>query len=355
VTKDLHSEPDLANTPIEQFEAGHPLPDDRGLRATRRILELAAEVGPRDLVICLISGGGSALLSAPVPQLGLSGLSALTERLLASGADIHEFNTVRKHLSLVKGGQLAKAAAPAQVLTLILSDVVGDDLGVIASGPTVPDKSTFQDAAAVLKKYGQPLPIYIQDGLAGLVPETPKPGDPFFERVSNLLVGTNRMAAEAAITAAQSRGFRSRLLTVTLTGEAQKAGAWLAGQLAQMPPRSCWVAGGETTVTLGPDPGLGGRNLETALAAVSRVAGLERCLLLTLATDGGDGPTDAAGAVVSGDTLARAVEQNMDPNEFLRRHDAYPFFAALGDLIKTGPTRTNVNDLCLLFTLGERT
>ncbi len=352
VTKYGHSLPALSRTPVRQSEAGHPLPDERGVQATHQIIDLARTASESDLVICLISGGGSALLTAPVPQIGLQGLSALTEQLLASGADIHEFNTVRKHLSLVKGGRLAELAAPAALLSLYLSDVPGDDLAVIASGPTVPDPTTFRDAADVLEKYSLAPPGHILDGLAGTVPETPKPGDPAFRRATNLLIGSNRLAVQAALSEAQRRGLDTQKVPFSLAGEARQAGTRLAEQLAGMPPGACWVAGGETTVTLGPNPGQGGRNLETALAAAVRLSGAHGRMLITLATDGGDGPTDAAGAVVSGETLARARALEMDPDDYLTRHDAYPFFDELGDLIKTGPTRTNVNDLAFLFSFG---
>ena len=348
LTKYGHAGPPLSDR-IRILEAGHPVPDENGLTGAREMLGMVEDAGPEDLVLCLVSGGGSALLTAPVPSIDLAALRVLNERLLASGADIHAINTVRKHLSQVKGGRLAASAHPAQVVSLILSDVVGDDLDIIASGPTVPDPSTFADAVEILERDRIPVPEALRAGLLGEIPETPKPGDPVFDRVTNMLIGTNRIAAEAAFAEAGRLGFQPRLLTTRLTGEARKAGAELAAQAAEMPRGACWIAGGETTVTLGDSPGLGGRNQELALAAVHRLAGLEDTLLVALATDGGDGPTDAAGAVASNRTLARAANLGLDPDDFLERHDAYHFFEPLGDLIRTGPTRTNVNDLVFLF------
>jgi hydroxypyruvate reductase len=273
---------------VEIIEASHPLPDERGVAGTQKIIDLLNTTEENDLVICVISGGGSAILTAPLTGLGLAGLRTLTNQLLASGADIHEINTIRKHLSQIKGGQLAHLAHPAQLLTLILSDVVGDNLDIIASGPTVPDPSTCADAQAILDKYAIPSSYpFIK---------TPKPGNPIFEQTQNILIGTNRLAAEAG---AASWGEGARVLRTDLTGEAKKASAWLAEQFKKIPRGSCWIAGGETTVTLGQNSGVGGRNQEVALAAVRALAELEDCVLVTLATDGGDGPTDAAGAVFS--------------------------------------------------------
>lgn len=338
ITKDGHRE--TGRLPgVEILEASHPLPDARGLAGTRKIIELLQTAGERTLVICALSGGGSALLAAPTPGVSLEALRHLTDQLLASGASIHEINTIRKHLSQIKGGQFAKIAYPAALVTLILSDVVGDKLDMIASGPTVADCGTLTDAAALLAQYGLAAP-------AALV-ETPKPGDAVFARVQNVLVGTNRLAADAA---AEKWGVGGKVLRTDLAGEARRAGEWLSAQLDAMPGGVCYLVGGETTVTLsGRGEGLGGRNQEVALAAVRRLAGMADVLLITLATDGGDGPTDAAGAVVTGDTLARAEKLGLNPDDFLRRHDAYHFFDALDDLLKPGPTRTNVNDLNFLI------
>ncbi len=346
---------------IKVVEARHPIPDERGAAATRQILSMVSQTTPDDLVLCLLSGGTSALLTSPAPGISLPDLQKLTDYLLRSGANIQEFNTLRKHLDAVKGGGLARAAAPAQILSLILSDVVEDSLDVIASGPTTADASTYLQAARIVKYYqlDEVLPASIlsrlQRGMQGEIPETLKPGDPIFDRVENVLVGSNRLAAMAGLEAARQFGFNTRLLTAAMQGEARQAG-WILAGIARdishggfsMTRPACIVAGGETTVNVR-GTGLGGRNLELALAAVSIMSGLPEVLLVSLATDGGDGPTDAAGAVVSGETLARARVLHLSPMEHLTRNDSYPFFAALDDLIKTGPTQTNTNDLVFLF------
>lgn len=362
VTKIGHApaQPLLSTTQI--YEAAHPIPDSSSTEATRALTSLLAQAGENDLVIALISGGGSALLTQPVSGVSLEDLQTLTNLLLRSGAAIQQINTLRKHLDTVKGGGLARLAAPARLITLILSDVVGDPLDAIASGPTVPDPTTFQDAWNILAQFKllqQTPPAiirYLQRGLAGTVPETLKPGDPVFSRVQNQIIASNTHAAQAAARQAEEAGFHTRLLTTPLSGEARQAGANLADTLQHAfqsgdPPRPlCLIAGGETTVTVH-GHGFGGRNQELALGAVEDLAGLENVLLISLATDGGDGPTDAAGAVVSGDTLRRAIALGMSPSDFLARNDAYHFFSPLGDLLITGPTQTNVNDLALLFAL----
>ena len=346
---------------VELVEAGHPIPDARGVAGAQRMAALLQQATERDLVIALISGGGSALLTLPVPGVRLADLQALTTTLLGCGASINEINALRKHLDQVKGGGLAQMAHPATLVTLILSDVVGSPLDVIASGPTVPDTSTFAEAWGVLERYGiapaVPTSIgeHLRRGMAGAIPETPKPGDPCFEHVQNLLVGSNPQAAAAAIEAARGEGLHPLLLTTYLQGEAREVGRVLAAvgrELAAsghpLPRPACIVAGGETTVTLR-GAGTGGRNQELALAAVQDMAGLADVALVALATDGGDGPTDAAGAVVTGATLERARRLGLDPAAHLARNDAYPFFAALGDLLTPGPTETNVNDLAFVF------
>jgi hydroxypyruvate reductase len=344
---------------LEVFTAAHPVPDESGVRAAKRILDVLASTAEDDLVIFLISGGGSALLTAPANGISLDDVQATTEILLASGADITAINTVRKHLSEVKGGNLARHAHPAETIALILSDVIGDPLDMIASGPTVPDPSTYAQALAILQdKEGIPRPVsrHLRRGAEGKIPETPKPGDPIFERVSNVLIGNNHRAAQAAARQAGEEGFNSLLLTTRLQGEARTIGPVLAaigGQIVAsdepVPRPACVIAGGETTVTLSHNPGLGGRNQEVALSAVNNLAGLEDILLVTLATDGDDGPSDAAGAVVSGETLRRAKALALDPADFLARNDSYDFFEPLGDLLRPGPTKTNVNDLNFLF------
>ncbi len=347
--------------PVTLVEAGHPIPDERGVAGARRIAQLLEQATERDLVIALISGGGSALLTLPAAGIGLAELQTLTSILLRCGANINEINTLRKHLDQVKGGGLARLAHPASVITLVLSDVVGNPLDVIGSGPTVPDTSSFADAYAVLERYGvvadAPAPIVdrLRQGMAGQIAETPKPGDPRFARVHNLIVGSNLQAAEAALAAARATGFNTLLLTTYLQAEAREAGRMLAAiarELASsghpLPRPACIVVGGETTVTLR-GTGRGGRNQELALAAVADLAGLPDLALVALATDGGDGPTDAAGAVVTGATLDRARALGLDPAAHLARNDSYPFFAALGDLLRPGPTETNVNDLAFVF------
>jgi glycerate 2-kinase len=345
------------NQKLVILQAGHPIPDQRGVAGTQRIIQLLQGTEPDDLVLCLISGGGSALLVSPIEGLSLEDLQSLTSALLASGATINEINTIRKHLSQIKGGNLARLAAPAQLATLILSDVVGDPLDVIASGPTVPDLSTFTDAFNILRRYQINTPkitAVLQKREADIV-ETPKPGNPIFKHVHNIIIGSNRQAAQAAILRARDEGFNTLLLTTYLQGEARQAGIFLgaiARQLATtehpIPKPACIVVGGETTVTLLGD-GLGGRNTELALSAVEEIAGLKNTSLVTLATDGGDGPTDAAGAVITGDTLARALQIGLTPAHFLAVNDSYHFFEPLEDLLKPGPTQTNVNDLAFIF------
>jgi hydroxypyruvate reductase len=351
--------PKIGNISIR--EAGHPVPDERGLRAAREVFELLQDSQSEDLVLCLISGGGSALLVSPVESVSLNDLQLMTEILLGSGASINEINTLRKHLEKLKGGQLARLASPAQVATLILSDVVGDPLEVIASGPTLPDPTTYRDSLAILDRYGimERVPGEISShlirGQSGEFPETPKADDPVFDSVHNFVIGSNLQAAEAALKQAEFEGFNTLLLSTYLQGEAREAGRALgaiARQIAAdgrpLPRPACLVVGGETTVTI-KGKGKGGRNQELALGAVHDLAGLTQVVLLTLATDGGDGPTDAAGAVATGETLERARQAGLDPVDFLAHNDAYNFFEPLGDLLKPGPTKTNVNDLAFIF------
>jgi len=363
---------------FQVIEAGHPVPDENSIRGAQAVADCVAHATERDLVLCLISGGGSALLTLPVPGLDLADLQALTGALLRSGATIHEVNTVRKHCSRIKGGNLARLAAPATLVTLVLSDVVGDPLDVIASGPTVPDPTTVADARKVLERYmirppsvpptrGEeeppscpPAEVWEYGSMGeGMFWETPKPGDPAFERVQHVVVGSNRLAALAAVEKARALGFNALLLSTYVEGEAREV-AKVAAALAKgvrthgdpLSPPACLVWGGETTVTIRGE-GKGGRNQELALAAALALDGWPGVLVMALATDGTDGPTDAAGAVVSGETAARARTLGLDPRAALEANDSYPFFDALGDLIRTGPTGTNVNDL--LFVLVEET
>lgn len=342
-------------------EAGHPLPDAAGEAAAREALALLTGLGPEDMVFFLVSGGGSALLALPRAGVSLAEAGRTTDLLLRSGATITEINTVRKHLLQLAGGNLARAAWPARLVTLVVSDVVGSPLDAVASGPTVPDPTTYADALAVLERYDllSQVPPSVTDvlrrGARGELPETPKPGDPIFRDAQALVVADIAAAARAAVGAAERRGFRALLLSTYLEGEARHVGRVLGAigrqvALADEPVRrpACVVAAGETTVTV-TGAGLGGRNQELALGAAPALQGLPDVLLASFATDGSDGPTDAAGAVVDGSTLARARDRGLDPARHLATNDAYPFFAALGDLILTGPTNTNVTDLVLLL------
>ena len=349
---------------VELVEAGHPLPDARGERAAERILQIAQDASAGDLVLCVISGGGSALLPAPVEGLSLQDKIALTDLLLRSGATIQEVNAVRKHLSQIKGGRLATAAYPAHLGVLVLSDVIGNPLDAIASGPAVPDPTTFADALAIVRRYGidttmPPVALaHLRRGAAGEIPETPKPHDPVFARVHTAIIGSNEHAARAAAGAARREGYRTLLLTSSLDGEAREAARLLASmargaQDAGIPldPPVCLIAGGETTVTVRGN-GKGGRCQEFALSAALSIAGRREILLAAFGTDGTDGPTDAAGALTTGDTLDRAAALGIDARAALVENDAYPFFHGVGDLIVTGPTNTNVNDLYLALIGG---
>ena len=341
---------------IELRACGHPVPDERGVAGTKRIAELALEAGERDLVVCLLSGGASALAPYPAPPVTLGDKREVTKLLLACGANIHELNTVRKHLSLFKGGQLARMASPARVLSLILSDVVGNDLDVIASGPTAPDVSTFAEAYAVLEKYsllGKVTPN-VRERLEAGANETPKPGDPVFDRVENLIVGSNQISLDAAAAQAKGLGYRTLVLASTIEGETRDVArmhAAIARQILEsgqpVKPPACIVSGGETTVTVR-GAGLGGRNQEFALAAAIDIAGLRDALILSAGTDGTDGPTDAAGAMADGETVGRS---RRDAIHTLAENDSYPFFDELGDLVITGSTGTNVMDLHLVLAI----
>jgi len=362
VVKDGHG---LALKKVRVLEASHPVPDDRGVSGTAEILGLLAQATARDLVVCLISGGGSALLISPANGLSLQDKQETTKQLLACGATIHEINTVRKHLSRAKGGQLARAAHPAAVVSLILSDVVGDDLDVIASGPTVPDRSTFSDTMEILRRYDvwDRIPSAVRErvsqGAAGRADETPKPGDPVFERCAQILVGTNLRALDAAAQAAEQMGYRSIILSSKIEGEARevaKAFAAIGKEIRSsghpLKPPACVLMGGETTVTL-QGRGRGGRNQEFVLAGALALEGLSDLVLLAGGTDGTDGPTDAAGAIADGSTIGRAKALGMAPHAFLKRSDSYAFFKPLNDLIVTGPTRTNVMDMYMLLVAGR--
>jgi len=361
ITKTHVVESSFDNKNIEIIEASHPVPDERSIEGAQRVVELLQNTTPDDLVIFLISGGGSALLTNPVHDLPINDLQILNKLLLSCGADINETNTLRKHLSQVKGGNLARLAYPARVVSLILSDVIGDPLSVIASGPTVPDPTTYTDALNIIDSYKlasrMPASVlaHLWRGAAGEVPETPKNEDLIFEHTHNIIIGNNLKAAQAALEKAYKENHNALLLTTYLKGEARETGPALAAIAQQIaatgnpiPRPACIIAGGETTVTLRGD-GFGGRNQELALSAVEGLADLQDVFLITMATDGDDGPTDAAGAVVSGQTLVQATHRGLDPQEFLSRNAAYDFFDPLGDLLKPGPTMTNVNDLTFIF------
>lgn len=347
--------------PVNLIEAGHPLPTQAGVAGGEQIAACLSGAGANDLVLVVISGGGSALLTLPVVEL--DDLRTLTDQLLACGATINEMNTLRKHLDAVKGGGLARMS-PAPLAALILSDVVGNPLDIIASGPTVPDPGTFADAVGILKKYGlwEAVPSAVrgrlEDGVSGKIPENPKAGDPAFDRVQNVLVGSNELAAAAARDQAEREGWRAEVVTTGMVGEARERGEWILDTGDSKVRPACLIFGGETTVTLGSSLekfGKGGRNQEMALAAVRRMAESRAdnpgALFVTLATDGGDGPTDAAGTVVTSETFSRAANLGLNPDDFLARHNAYHFFEPLGDLLRPGPTQTNVNDLAFLFLL----
>ena len=364
VVKDGHGGPTGA---IEIIEASHPVPDERGVAAGQRMATLLEEsAAPDTLVFCLLSGGGSALLVAPASGISLADKQETTRLLLASGADIGEINCIRKHLSRQKGGNLARAASPSRVITLIISDVVGDRLDVIASGPTSPDTSTWEGCREIMQRrriWDQiPAPVRqrMEAGLAGRIPETPKPGDPALAGVLNLVISSNRQAVEVAVGKARELGYQPLVLSTTIEGETSEIARMHAAMGREviesgnpLAAPCCLISGGETTVTLGPDSGSGGRNQEFALAAALDLENLGRVLLLSVGTDGTDGPTDAAGALADGDTLARGRAQGMEARVFLSRHDAYNYFAPLGDLIITGPTKTNVMDLRLVMVGAE--
>ena len=346
---------------VEIVQAGHPTPDEAGRRGAERMVEMLSGLTERDLVVCLISGGGSALMTLPQPTISLADVQALTGALLRCGATINEINAIRKHISRIKGGQLARLVHPAQVVSLILSDVVGNPLDVIASGPTVPDTTTFAQAYGVLEKYDLldrvPASIieHLAAGVAGKTAETPKEGEAVFATIYNLIVGSNEIAAWAALNRARELGFNTQLLSTYVEGEAREVAkvlAAIAKEMAQsgqpVPRPACLVVGGETTVTITGE-GKGGRNQEMALAAAMAIQGWEDVMVVTLATDGTDGPTDAAGAVATGETAVWARELGLYPEQYLADNDSYHFFKALGELIVTGPTNTNVNDLAFIF------
>ncbi|HEX7022743.1 MAG TPA: DUF4147 domain-containing protein [Trueperaceae bacterium] len=346
----------LPTESIEVVEAGHPIPDEAGRQATQRVLRLVRKLGPGDLLLCLISGGGSALLTAPA---GVSALEQadLTRALLRSGATIQEMNVVRKHLSHIKGGRLA-AASPARVVSLILSDVAGDDPSAVASGPTVPDPSTFQQALDVLDRYGleaRAARAYLERGAAGEIPETPKPGDPLFDRVHNHIVAGAQRMLEAAAAHLEAHGIRALILSESLTGEARQAAVFHAALARQVrshgqpaEPPCALISGGETTVTVR-GRGRGGRNTEFLLALGLALGGLPGVHALAADSDGIDGDSDNAGALLGPDAFARVSRP--EAARMLDDNDSYAFFERAGGLLVTGPTHTNVNDLRIVLIL----
>jgi glycerate-2-kinase len=357
VTKYGHAPDGPLAENITIHEAGHPVPDGNGVAGASEAIELLGKADRETLVVCLISGGGSALFVAPAEGLSLDDKQVMTRILLKGGADIVELNTVRKHLSRVKAGRLAEAASPARVLSLILSDVIGDPLDFIASGPTSPDTTTWADALAIVNRYDtagempQRILQLLRDGSAGKIPDTPKKGNPLFDRVENIIIGSNRIATEAARKKALDLGYEPVVLTAELQGEARDAARWLYRQVLES--QSCLssgrkqislIAGGETTVTVR-GKGLGGRNTEMALAFAMAIEGTSGITFLSAGTDGTDGPTDAAGAIVDRQPISKARALGLDPQSFLDDNDSYHFFEKAGGLVKTGPTGTNVMDL----------
>lgn len=343
------------------FEAGHPLPDDNGIRGTKRVIDALRKAGRDTLVVCLISGGGSALLVSPLNGITLPEKQAITSLLLKSGADVHEINTVRKHISEVKGGRLAEIAFPSPVLSFMISDVIGDTMDVIASGPTVPDSSTYENAVGVIKKYGllDSIPGNVRTvlirGQKGEIPDTPKQGSVVFQNVQNLVVGNNRKALDAAAVKASSMGYRTEILSSSVAGEAREVGRTLADMARERSASRrvskgapvCYISGGETTVTV-TGSGTGGRNTELALSFAIEAENLKGVTLLSAGTDGTDGPTDAAGAIADGSSVEKARGMGCDPGKHLADNDSYHFFSRIDSLIRTGPTGTNVMDVQIM-------
>ena len=353
--------PKISSQKVKFVEASHPIPDEAGMEGSRRMLDLVSGLGQRDLVICLLSGGGSALMPLPAEGITLSELQKMTQLLLRSGATIQEFNSVRKHLSAIKGGQLARAAYPARVISLIISDVVGDRLDTIASGPTYPDKTTYSYVLSVLKKYKleekAPPRIITRliNGVNGVIPETPKAGEECFRDAYYKIIASNTDALAAGAEVGRVHGFNVHILTTSMQGEAAEVGEYLSHVAREVYETAKPVArpallllGGETTVTVKGE-GVGGRNQELALSAALGIAGLETTTIAAFSTDGIDGPTDAAGAVADGFTIQRAEQLGLDPTYHLENNDSYHFFKELGDLLITGPTGTNVMDVIALI------
>jgi len=358
-----YASPPYQTRRVKIQRASHPIPDISGVKGTARMLNLVSHAQENDLTICLLSGGGSSLMPQPLSGVSLQDKRRVTDALLKSGATINEFNTVRKHISGFKGGWLAKKAYPATVVNLILSDVVGDPLDSIASGPTVPDPTTFQDAMEILKRYGlwSKAPTSIKKALLkgekGLIPETPKFGDKAFDKVHNIVIGNTLTASLAAYHSVQKAGLHALLLSSRLEGQARDVGTMFASIAKEVvasgnpfPKPAGIVAGGETTVVV-VGKGKGGRNQEIALGATLKIGNIDGVVVASISTDGVDGPTDAAGAIADGKTLLRAHELSLNPRKFLAENDSYTFFSKLGDLVFTGPTGTNVCDVSVVVVL----
>jgi hydroxypyruvate reductase len=345
---------------IELHFGGHPFPDEDGAAGTERIMEILSQAGKDDLVLCLISGGGSALLVSPVDEITLEDKTRMVQLLFECGAHIDEINTIRKHISKVKGGRLAKAAYPAQTVSFILSDVIGDRIETIASGPTAPDPTTFDDCFEILNRYQlmgrmpEPIKFFLEENRHHQEHETVKPDDPVFARVDNVIIGSNLLALKGAETKAQELGCNTLLLSSSVSGDTRKAAeehALLAKKIREgksKPPPACVISGGETTVKVKGE-GKGGRNQEFVLAAAIKIDGLQDVVIASMNTDGIDGPTDACGAICDGSTVSRAKKMALDPHDYLERNDSYHFFENLDDLIKTGPTNTNVMDIHIML------
>jgi len=345
----------------EIIEADHPLPDQNGVDGTKKILDILNRAGEKDLIFSLISGGGSALLPHPAGQINLTEKQVVTRNLLECGASIDEINTIRKHISDSKGGQMARAAFPATTVNLMLSDVVGDRMDVIASGPFVPDMSTFKESWQILERYGlEDIPVSVREhlkrGMENNIPDTPKDGDPIFGPVSNFIIGSNILALEAARDEAEKLGYKSLILSSMIEGETRDVARVHTGIAMEtlksgMPlnPPACIISGGETTVTI-QGKGLGGRNQEFCLAASIDISDLPpRVVILSGGTDGNDGPTDAAGGIVDPLTVKRGQDMGLDVSEYLAGNDSYNYLKKTGDLLMTGPTNTNVMDVRLIL------
>lgn len=348
---------DKLSSKIKINEAGHPVPDENGVTGTNEIVSLVQNCGEKDLVLCVISGGGSAIFPSPHEGITLQEKQETTRLLLSCGADITEINAIRKHISKVKGGQLARIVQPATLITLVLSDVIGDPLDSIASGPAAPDESTFEDCLEIIDKYNlsgkipEAVERHLTNGAHKKISDTPKENDPAFLKTFNVIVGSNLQAVIAAKEKADQLGYHTLILSTFIEGETKdvaRVHAAIAKEVIKtgnpIPPPACILSGGETTVTIKGE-GLGGRNQEFVLAAALDIKQMRNVVILSAGTDGTDGPTDAAGAIADGETISRAESLGMNALHFLQNNDSYHFFEKLNDLIKTGPTNTNVMDL----------